>query len=83
MKVKIEDDNIQGFKPINLLITIESKRELEFLWGIFNNTDEDQAKYVNKGLKDEPHIKKFTIHELEYDIPVTEIWAILDNNITE
>ena len=52
----------QDFQPIELKITIETKRELEFLWALFNSPTHDARDFLNNWVSDS--INKFSVNEI-------------------
>ena len=70
MKVKIETQESK-FKVRDLIITIESQRELEFLWALFNANDNDLIDFANKYTTNV--VKKFE----EVPINNNAIWSAI------
>ena len=49
--MKATTQQAAGFKPIELTITIKSRRELEFLWELMNARGDRVSEFMTKGAK--------------------------------
>jgi len=49
--MKATTQQAAGFKPIELTITIESRRELEFLWELMNSSGNKMSGLLSQGSK--------------------------------
>ena len=66
------------FKPVKIEIEIETKRELELLWCMFNAPSNKMAEYATKSIYDERGIRKFEWNEKCFDSK-SEVWKVLEN----
>jgi len=64
-----------GFQPFNLTITVETKRELEYLACFFNQSNIGILEIINSSLYDD--IEKFNKNELNHD----SIWVKLHDKL--
>lgn len=85
MKANTEKENTE-FKPFDLILTIESKRELEFIWVLFNASPARKLDLLNQvGKKpnwSEESIKSFTSDEL-CSFDTTQVWQTIDDKLKE
>lgn len=80
MKATINES--KQFEPFDLTITIESKRELEFLWCIFNSPYAKHAIFANDNIHG--GISIFNVSEFGRDgISTMDLWKILDNKLKQ
>lgn len=85
MKTRIETEE-KEFKPFDIIITIENKRELEIFWTFFCSSNTRQAIFLNATGRT-PHwssneIAPFTQAECQ-SILNTTTWKVLDNKLKE
>lgn len=73
MKVSITETNRKVFTPKTLTIEIESKRELEYFWSLFNMSTLEELKIINECKKD--GMRDFTME----DSKTYAIWEQIDN----
>lgn len=70
------------FNPIDIRITINNKRELDFLYHLFNAPGCDLSEFVNKMINNyasDPSPKAFHHSEINY----YPIWKAIDSAITK
>jgi hypothetical protein len=80
MQVKINNGEEPQFQPIDLCITIESKRELELFIGMFNISGEVMVKYINKHIPS--GIEKFSVQEVkDLDDSLYTVYNELDEQL--
>jgi hypothetical protein len=72
MKASIIPKQPKEFEPLEFVVAIETKRELEFLWSIFNNPDKNMVDFANQARY---NITEFTIDE---QLSVGRMWRVLD-----
>lgn len=86
MKARIESE-VKEFKPFDIVFTIESKRELELLWTLFNIGSPSQSDFFNNSGGrivnwSNKEIEPFTQAECQ-SILNTIAWKTLDDKLKE
>jgi hypothetical protein len=69
------------FKPIELAITIESKRELELLWCMFNASPASTANFLNDANRSMHKISDFTSTEICQGQNRSQIWSFFEEKM--
>lgn len=64
MKIRESNEREMEFKPFEITLTIESKRELQTLWCIFNASPVHIADFLNNVGKSGKNIPDFTSYEM-------------------
>lgn len=73
-------EKTQTFQPIQITISIEEKRDLEFLWALLGGSMNDTTLFVNNVLKSCSNfkdIKPFHYSEVEK----THVWDVIDETL--
>lgn len=82
MKIKELNPETKEFKPIELVLTIESKRELEFLWLLFNGSNYDTSIFSKKERGSRLEIPSFDPEEIG-GINKRAIWLLLEEKMKQ
>jgi hypothetical protein len=83
MKIKELNPEIVEFKPFELVLSIESKRELEMLWLIFNASPTEMAIFLNNIDRSSYPILKFTTNEICQNQNRSLIWKFFEEKIKQ
>ncbi len=75
--MKVEKNTpAKDFQPVRLTITLESKRELELFWLIFNKSNDGMSNFLNTNR--EKRITPITSDECKILYP---IWTNIDTEL--
>lgn len=79
MKIKVNEEK-EEFQPIKIELTIESRKELEYLW---NNLNLAAPKVINKSLTDNKYPLDPETPNLTYGLwdKIDDILHSLDNQV--
>lgn len=81
MKIKELNPQQQEFKPLELMLTIETKRELEMLWCIFNSSPVAMASFLNDVGRSSHNIDEYTASEICAQQNRSAIWSFFEEKM--
>lgn len=83
MKIRQLNEPQKEFKPIELVLTIESKRELEMLWLLFNGSPGATMMFINDRDKGNYNIDRFTANDIMHIYNDSKIWEFFEQKMKE